>query len=109
MEDTTMKKKIFIFSIVVFLISIIYKILVIRNRSRFHFGPTLIRPNGSFIKTRTPFKEPGIKSLVLHINLERFDLNVKKQRKYQKNFYSHFNCNNVRNYIFLSDKKSRIS
>lgn len=53
-----MKKKFFIFSVVVLLISVFYKILVIRNRSRFNFGPTFIRPNGSYIKARTIFREP---------------------------------------------------
>ena len=54
-----MKKKIFIFSVVFLLISVLYKILVIRNRSRFHFGPTFMRPDSSYIKVRTTFKEPG--------------------------------------------------
>ena len=54
-----MKKKFFIFSVVVLLISVLYKMLVIRNRSRFNFGPTFVRPNGSYIKLRTALRKPG--------------------------------------------------
>lgn len=54
-----MKKNFFIFSVVVLLISVFYKILVRRNLSKSPIKFALFRPNGSYISARTIFKEPG--------------------------------------------------
>lgn len=53
-----MKKKIFIFSVVVLLISVCYKILVRRNLSKDPIKLSFLRPNSSYINVRTIFKEP---------------------------------------------------
>lgn len=54
-----MKKKFLIFSVVVLLMSVFYKILVRRNLSRSPINLAFLRPNGSYIKVRTVLKEPG--------------------------------------------------
>lgn len=53
-----MKKKFFIFSIVVLLISVFYKILVRRNLSRSPIDLAFFSPNGSYVNVRTVLKEP---------------------------------------------------
>lgn len=54
-----MKKKFLVFSVVVFLISVFYKVLVRRNLSRSPIKLAFLCPNGSYINVRTVFKEPG--------------------------------------------------
>lgn len=44
-----MKKKIFIFSVVVLLVSVLYKILVWRNVKNSPIKFALFRPNGSYV------------------------------------------------------------
>lgn len=53
-----MKKKFFVCSFIALAIFSV-NILTRRNRNRLSLGFRFIRPNGSHIKLRTIFKEPG--------------------------------------------------